>query len=222
MSKTFVAPSPKPPRAAKTVPPEYQSWRGMKDLCRRPKHSSWHRYGGRGIAVCARWANSFETFLADMGPKPSPQHFLARIDKDGNYEPGDCRWATPGKTPKAAKPGVPWRWSIAVPRRWSIEAKAEYRAWTNMKEDCRPGGYWHSDGIKVCTRWSDSFESFLADMGPKPSPKHVLARLDVGKNFEPGNCQWVTRAKRNKNNRSFTDRMNQLKPLALPRRPRRA
>jgi hypothetical protein len=115
-------PSPKPPRAAKTVPPGYQSWRGMKDLCRRPKHSSWHRYGGRGITVCARWANSFETFLGDMGPKPSPQHFLARIDKDGNYEPGNLPMGNAGEDAESGEA----RRAVAVER--SRAAAVEHRS----------------------------------------------------------------------------------------------
>jgi hypothetical protein len=67
----------------------------MIDRCNNPNHRHWHRYGGRGISVCGRWRNSFQDFIADMGPRPSLKHSIDRFpNKDGNYEPGNCRWAT--------------------------------------------------------------------------------------------------------------------------------
>ncbi len=74
--------------------PEYRSWVHMKDRCLRPTDKSYLRYGSRGIKICDKWLNSFTAFYNDMGNKPSAGHSLDRIDNDGNYEPGNCRWST--------------------------------------------------------------------------------------------------------------------------------
>jgi hypothetical protein len=75
---------------------EYSSYRSMKDRCTLKSHIFYDLYGGRGITICKEWADSkgFPSFIKDMGPKPSEEHTLDRINSDGNYESLNCVWAT--------------------------------------------------------------------------------------------------------------------------------
>jgi hypothetical protein len=75
--------------------PEFKAWQGMKARCYNEKTPNFSDYGGRGIKVCDRCLHSFETFLLDMGLRPSPKHSMDRYpDMNGNYEKSNCRWAT--------------------------------------------------------------------------------------------------------------------------------
>lgn len=74
--------------------PEYSVWAGIKKRCMNKKCHKYADYGGRGIQICERWRNSFVAFLEDMGPRPSTDHSIERKNNDGNYDPGNCHWAT--------------------------------------------------------------------------------------------------------------------------------
>ncbi len=71
----------------------YPAWLMMKDRCNNPNNSRYKYYGGKGIIVCDRWANSFQNFIADMGDRPDGKT-LDRVNGNGNYELSNCRWAT--------------------------------------------------------------------------------------------------------------------------------
>jgi len=117
-----------------TSHPEYKTWSAMKNRCFNVNNPGYKWYGGRGITVCDRWL-AFESFCADMGPKPEGLT-LDRTDNDGNYEPTNCRWATREQqarnqsirsTNKTGIKGVSWckrqgRWKSYI----SIGGKLKY------------------------------------------------------------------------------------------------
>ena len=83
--------------------PEYRIWKGVRGRCLNARNPKYPIYGGRGITVCERWTD-FTNFISDMGPRPSAQHSIDRINNDGNYEPSNCRWATAWQQARNQRP----------------------------------------------------------------------------------------------------------------------
>jgi hypothetical protein len=130
----------------------YRTWAAMKERCYNPKNSRFKDYGGRGIKVCERWMDS-SRFFADMGERPNGTT-LDRIDVNGNYEPGNCRWQTP--------------WQQSNNRRNS-------RKYT-ISGESKTLSEWHSTyGSGDRTKWSDRCRG-LINRGKDPI-KVITGRL---------------------------------------------
>jgi hypothetical protein len=209
---------------------EYSSWLAMKDRCLNPKSSNYPNWGGRGIAIYQPWKDDFMAFFQAVGPKPSPQHSLDRYpDLNGNYEPGNVRWATKLEQTQNRRP------CKTGPEHGNSThghtGSPEHKTWGSIKTRCfNPRHDRYPDyggvGITMCQRWRDSFSSFLEDLGTKPSPSHTLMRLDHSGSYSCGkcpeclslgwvaNCRWGTRTEQNRNRR-LSSRSGKLTPVKV-------
>lgn len=114
----------------KSMMPEYWAWKNMRARCYNRNHPKFVDYGKRGISVCRRWRESFESFFADMGPRPkgrkgrTSKYTLERLDNDGNYTPRNCVWATRSQQQRNTRLG---RWVVIDGRRNHIRGHARSR-----------------------------------------------------------------------------------------------
>lgn len=209
---------------------EYSAWVGMKMRCFNAKNDRYSDYGGRGITVHPAWVESFDAFFQYVGSKPSSDHSLDRINVDGNYEPGNVRWANPSVqmrnrrphvmrpgTRKGAKPLPPAAEFIPVPEartsehhnaKHGMSKSPEYQAWTAMKKRCCNPEHtayrnYGGRGVTVWAGWLDNFPAFLSSVGMRPKGKYSLDRIDNQRGYEPGNVRWSDPVTQNRNRRPF-------------------
>jgi hypothetical protein len=117
----------------------------MRTRCNNPKSKDYPNYGGRGITICERW-NDFASFLTDMGLKPTPAHEIDRIDNDGHYEPGNCRWVLPviNSNNKRNSHFLTIDGRTQTLMQWACEANIHP---TTLRERIKRG--WHPDWLLV-------------------------------------------------------------------------
>jgi hypothetical protein len=168
-----------------TGTPEYYIWLNMRTRCNNPSRVDYGQFGGRGITVCDAWNASFQTFLRDMGLRPTPQHQLQRIDKDKSFSPDNCLWKL----------------------RHGMKHATEYNIWCGIVQRCtNPSNTAFADyggrGITICDQWRTSFEVFYEDVGPRPSADVTLDRLDNTKGYTKDNCVWRTMHAQTRNKRN--------------------
>jgi hypothetical protein len=137
------------------------AWAQMKQRCYNQNRPEWKNYGGRGISVCRRWLDSFENFLADMG-EPPVGHSLDRRENDGDYEPGNCRWATTlvqaGNRRNVER--IPWRGEQRTLTEIALLENVEFHSFHNKVRiygrtieqavaDCRKRGLTYKERAKA-------------------------------------------------------------------------
>lgn len=139
-----------------THTPEHRTWEAMKWRCLNPRNAAYKHYGGRGITICKRW-HKFENFLEDMGKKPSAKHSLDRIDNNGNYEPGNCRWVTQAVQTRNTRRAI--RLEVEnIEMTLGVACRRYGISYTNISHKVRKSDYSHQE----------AFNEFVLRHGARP------------------------------------------------------
>ena len=178
--------------------PEYQAWCRVKLACYSKNSQEYKNFGGLGIGIAKDWLSNPKLFFDYLGPRPSSRHRLKRLDVSKDFEPGNVFWFDSGDI-----------------------KTAEYAIWNKIKGRCynkkdpRYDSY-GGRGIVVDESWLKSFHKFYMDVGPRPSIKHSIDRIDNNRGYEPGNIRWATHTQqaRNKRNNKIIQICCQSKPLS--------
>jgi hypothetical protein len=206
-------------RHGQSQTPEYKCWQQIKARCLNENHRAYPDYGGRGVTMAPEWVSDFAAFLEHVGVRPSPRHSLDRWpNNDGNYEPGNVRWATPAEQNNNRRPHRAHGERALRPTRTDgmptnfkhgLVDTPEYKAWSAMKTRCLNESNpnyprWGGRGITIYQPWVDDFMAFYSYIGPKPGPTYSLDRYpnnDGG--YEPGNVRWASKRQQSENRGEF-------------------
>jgi hypothetical protein len=145
--------------------PEHKIWAGLKQRCLNKLSQGYENYGGRGITVCQRWQESFENFFEDMGPRPSKNHSIERIDNDGPYSPENCKWATIKEQSKNKRPNKREIWMLYNGEKKSLGEWAKIAGLSRHTVYCRLFQYnWRIEDVlnpPSKNRWSTASDECL-------------------------------------------------------------
>lgn len=166
--------------------PEYKAWQNMRLRCENPKIKEYKHYGGRGITVCEEWAgpNGFLKFYEYIGPRPSPDHSVDRIDNEGNYEPGNVKWSTRVEQAINTRPhsrsqnAQGWtKTKKGYQAQITIDGQTQYLGLYPTEEEAH---YVYSNALKKMSRVEDNVTSIIAAKMALPKIKgHKKIVLDA-------------------------------------------
>ena len=163
--------------------PTYISWTNMRNRCTKPSDKRYSSYGGRGIKVCESWMNSFEEFLSDMGEKPKGMT-LERIDVNGNYEPGNCKWATPKEQANN------WRKSLRADYKGESFTAMQLSEMLGVNYERvvwaikRYGDGWHDYIVRAAAEIGRQYHE-TCQIHPRPMVRHPAIRRDPVRRGRP-------------------------------------